>query len=39
MVRELGSERRETVRFLSFIKLRKKKKFYPSTRGPDEDNL
>ena len=33
-VRELGSERRETVRSLSAVGVRRLKRFDPSTRGP-----
>jgi len=38
-VRELGLERRETVRSLSTINAGRLRGAYPSTRGPGRDNL
>ncbi|CAK1747847.1 conserved hypothetical protein [Vibrio crassostreae] len=39
MVRELGLERRETVRSLSAVGVGKLKGAAPSTRGPEWTNL
>ena len=36
--RELGSERRETVRSLSVVGVRKLRSAFPSTRGPERTN-
>ena len=39
VARELGSERRETVRSLSAVGVRELKEAVPSTRGPGWTNL
>jgi hypothetical protein len=39
VARELGSERRETVRSLSVVGVRNLREPVPSTRGPERTNL